>query len=68
MVGPLNPKANLQLSKNTYAIVLLSADLFNLITESQSSLVPFENIQLEQEVQGVDGEAALVWMLLLVKQ
>ena len=49
MVGPLNPKANLELSKNTYAIVLLSADLFNLITESQSSLVPFENIQLEQK-------------------
>ena len=53
-------KANLQLSKNTYATVLLSADLFDLITESQSmfeevskiqvpNLVPFENFQMEQK-------------------
>ena len=53
-------KANLKLSKNTYATVLLSADLFDLISESQSmfeevskiqvpNLVPFENIQMEQK-------------------
>ena len=53
-------KANLKLSKNTYATVLLSADLFDLIAESQSmfeevskiqvpNLVPFDNIQLEQK-------------------
>jgi len=53
-------KANLKLSKNTYATVMLSADLFDLITESQSmfeevskiqvpNLVPFENIQMEQK-------------------
>jgi hypothetical protein len=53
-------KENLKLSKNTYATVMLSADLFDLISESQSmfdevskiqvpNLVPFENIQLEQE-------------------
>ena len=53
-------KANLKLSKNTYATVLLSADLFDLISESQSmfeevskiqvpNLLPFENIQMEQK-------------------
>ena len=53
-------KSNLTLSKNTYATVLLSADLFDLITESQSmfeevskiqvpNLVPFENFQMEQK-------------------
>jgi len=53
-------KANLKLSKNTYATVMLSADLFDLITESQNmfeqvskiqvpNLVPFENIQMEQK-------------------
>lgn len=53
-------KANLKLSKNTYETVMLSADLFDLIAESQSmfeqvskiqvpNLVPFENIQLEQK-------------------
>ena len=53
-------KANLALSKNTYATVMLSADLFDLITESQNmfeevskiqvpNLVPFENIQMEQK-------------------
>jgi len=53
-------KANLKLSKNTYATVLLSADLFDLITESQNmfeevskiqvpNLIPFENIQMEQK-------------------
>ena len=53
-------KANLELSKNTYATVLLSADLFDLISESQSmfeevskiqvpNLIPFENIQMEQK-------------------
>jgi len=53
-------KENLKLSKNTYATVMLSADLFDLISESQSmfeevskiqvpNLVPFENIQLEQK-------------------
>ena len=53
-------KANLKVSKNTYATVMLSADLFDLITESQSmfeevskmqvpNLVPFENIQMEQK-------------------
>ena len=53
-------RANLKLSKNTYATVMLSADLFDLISESQSmfeevskiqvpNLVPFENIQLEQK-------------------
>ena len=53
-------KANLKLSKNTYATVMLSADLFDLISESQNmfeevskiqvpNLVPFENIQMEQK-------------------
>jgi len=53
-------KSNLKLSKNTYETVMLSADLFDLIAESQSmfeevskiqvpNLVPFENIQLEQK-------------------
>ena len=53
-------KENLKLSQNTYATVMLSADLFDLINESQSmfeevskiqvpNLVPFENIQLEQK-------------------
>jgi len=53
-------KANLKLSKNTYATVLLSADLFDLISESQNmfeevskiqvpNLLPFENIQMEQK-------------------
>ena len=53
-------KANLKLSKNTYATVMLSADLFDLISESQGmfdevskiqvpNLVPFENIQMEQK-------------------
>jgi len=53
-------KANLKLSKNTYATVLLSADLFDLISESQSmfeevskiqvpNLVPFDNLQMEQK-------------------
>ena len=53
-------KANLKLSKNTYETVMLSADLFDLIAESQNmfeevskiqvpNLVPFENIQLEQK-------------------
>ena len=53
-------KENLKLSKNTYATVMLSADLFNLISESQNmfeevskiqvpNLVPFENIQLEMK-------------------
>ena len=53
-------KANLKLSKNTYATVMLSADLFDLIAESQSmfdevskiqvpNLVPFKNIQMEQK-------------------
>ena len=53
-------KENLKLSKNTYATVMLSADLFDLINESQSmfeevskiqvpNLVPFENIQMEQK-------------------
>jgi hypothetical protein len=53
-------KANLELSKNTYATVLLSADLFDLISESQSmfeevskiqvpNLIPFENLQMEQK-------------------
>jgi len=53
-------KENLKLSKNTYATVMLSADLFDLISESQSmfeevskiqvpNIVPFENIQMEQK-------------------
>ena len=53
-------KANLKLSKNTYETVMLSADLFDLITESQNmfeevskiqvpNLIPFENIQMEQK-------------------
>jgi hypothetical protein len=53
-------KENLKLSKNTYATVMLSADLFDLISESQNmfeevskiqvpNLVPFENIQLEEK-------------------
>jgi hypothetical protein len=53
-------KANLKLSKNTYETVLLSADLFDLISESQNmfeevskiqvpNLIPFENIQMEQK-------------------
>jgi len=53
-------KANLNLSKNTYQTVMLSADLFDLINESQNmfaevskiqvpNLVPFENFQMEQK-------------------
>jgi len=53
-------KANLRLSKNSYETVMLSADLFNLISQSQNmfeevskiqvpNLVPFENNQLEQK-------------------
>ncbi len=53
-------KANLTLSKNTYQTVMLSADLFDLINESQNmfaevskiqvpNLVPFENIQMEKK-------------------
>jgi hypothetical protein len=53
-------KENLKLSKNTYETVILSADLFNLISQSQimfeevskiqvPNLIPFENIQLEQK-------------------
>ncbi len=53
-------KANLKLSQNSYATVMLSADLFNLISQSQSmfeevskiqvpNLVPFKNIKLEQK-------------------
>ena len=53
-------KANLKLSKNTYETVMFSADLFDLIAESQNmfdqvskiqvpNLVPFENIQMEQK-------------------
>ena len=53
-------KANLRLSKNTYETVMLSADLFDLITESQHmfeevskiqvpNLVLFENIQMEKK-------------------
>ena len=59
--------------------MMLSADLFDLINESQSmfeevskiqvpSLVPFENYPAGAEVQGVDGEATLAWIWLLVKQ
>ncbi|RLA73311.1 MAG: hypothetical protein DRG78_22745, partial [Epsilonproteobacteria bacterium] len=53
-------KSNLKLSRNSYETVMLSADLFNLISQSQSmfeevskiqvpNLVPFNNIQLEQK-------------------
>ena len=53
-------KANLKLSKNTYETVMLSSDLFDLITESQNmfeevskiqvpNLVPFENLQMQQK-------------------
>lgn len=53
-------KANLKLSKNTYETVMLSADLFDLITESQNmfeevskiqvpNIVPFENLQMQQK-------------------
>ena len=53
-------KENLTLSKNTYATVMLSSDLFELIEDSQlmfeevskiqvPNLVPFENIQMEQK-------------------
>jgi hypothetical protein len=53
-------KENLKLSKNTYATVMLSSDLFELIEDSQlmfdevskiqvPNLIPFENIQMEQK-------------------
>ncbi len=52
--------ANLKVSKNTYETVSLSADLYNLISESQEmfveiskiqvpDIVPFENLQLQQK-------------------
>ena len=53
-------KANLALSRNTYETVSLSADLYDLITESQEmfsriekiqipQIVPFENIRLKRK-------------------
>jgi len=53
-------KANLQVSKNTYETVSLSADLYDLISESQQmfaevskiqvpDIVPFENIQIQEK-------------------
>jgi hypothetical protein len=53
-------RANLKVSKNTYETVALSADLYDLISESQEmfveiskiqvpDIVPFENTQLQQK-------------------
>jgi len=53
-------KANLTLSKNTYRTVMLSAELYNTMTESQNeflkvikmqmpNIVPFENIQMQKK-------------------
>ncbi len=53
-------KKNLQLARNTYRTVVLSADLYELISESQNmfsevsriqvpNIVPFENMQIEQK-------------------
>jgi hypothetical protein len=52
--------ANLRVSKNTYETVSLSADLYDLISESQEmfveiskiqvpDIIPFENVQLKQK-------------------
>ena len=54
--------ANLQLSRNTYNTVLLSADLYSVMSESQKmftqiekmqvpTIVPFENLQIKQKYQ-----------------
>ena len=53
-------KANLKVSKNTYETVSLSADLYDLISESQEmfaevgkiqvpDIVPFENLQIKEK-------------------
>jgi len=53
-------KKNLQLARNTYKTVVLSADLYELISESQQmfsevsriqvpNIVPFENIQIQKK-------------------
>jgi len=53
-------KKNLQLARNTYKTVVLSADLYELISESQlmfsevskiqvPNIVPFENMQIEKK-------------------
>ena len=55
-------RANLMLSKNTYETVSLSADLYDLISESQQmfaevskiqvpEIVPFQNLQIQQKYQ-----------------
>ncbi len=55
-------RANLMLSKNTYETVSLSADLYDLISESQQmfaevskiqvpQIVPFQNLQIQQKYQ-----------------
>ena len=57
-------RANLKVSKNTYETVALSADLYDLISESQEmfveiskiqvpDIVPFENIQLQQKYREI---------------
>ena len=53
-------RKNLQLARNTYKTVVLSADLYELISESQNmfsevsriqvpNIVPFENMQIQQK-------------------
>ncbi len=55
-------RANLMVSKNTYETVSLSADLYDLISESQQmfaevskiqvpEIVPFQNLQIQQKYQ-----------------
>jgi len=55
-------RANLMLSRNTYETVSLSADLYDLISESQQmfaevskiqvpEIVPFQNLQIQQKYQ-----------------
>ncbi len=57
-------RANLKVSKNTYETVSLSADLYDLISESQEmfveiskiqvpDIVPFENTQLQQKYREI---------------
>jgi hypothetical protein len=55
-----NAKANLTLARNTYRTVMLSAELYNLMTESQNEfskvikmqmpkIIPFENTQMKKK-------------------
>ena len=60
-------RANLMLSKNTYETVSLSADLYDLISESQQmfaevskiqvpQIVPFQNLQIQQKYQELTNQ------------